>query len=143
ERNPVRLDADGDLEPIPLVIRLEYRNGVLAPVGGEHQLALFGNQRTGHRGQAGDRFNVAVLGAVDHIDRVVCGMRNIETIGGRMNVGVIEAAFRSMRRKFDVSDETKGHGAIAPGGKNPDPSSLSFAVLCAVVYVRFWGPLSH
>jgi len=41
--------------------------------------------------------------AVDHVDGIVAGMRDVDLVRGLMNIGVIEPAFGSMLRKFDVA----------------------------------------
>jgi hypothetical protein len=36
-------------------------------------------------------------------------MRDVEPIGGRMDIGVIESAVGSMRREFDMPEQTECH----------------------------------
>jgi len=46
EREPVRLDAYGDLECFLLVTRREYRNSILATIAREDETIRFGDERT-------------------------------------------------------------------------------------------------
>jgi len=50
------------------------------------------------------RFNVPISRAVDHVDRIIAGMCDVDPIRGWMNIGVIEPAIGSMRREFDVAE---------------------------------------
>ena len=96
EREPIRLHAYGDLESVPLGTRRKHRDGILASIGREDEPARFRHERTCHCREAGYRFNVSILRAVDHVDGIVAGMRDVEPIRGRMNIGVIEPAIGSM-----------------------------------------------
>ena len=87
-----------------LVTRREYRDGILATIAREDEIAGFRDERTCHCRQAGYRFNVLISRAVDHVDRVIAGMCDVEPIRGWMNIGVIEPPIGSMRREFDVAE---------------------------------------
>jgi hypothetical protein len=41
---------------------------------------------------------------VDHVDRVVAGMRNVETVGWRVNVGMVETARAAVFRQVDMTE---------------------------------------
>src|SRR5215475_3368973 len=88
----------------PLVTRREYQDGVLATIAHKDEIARFKDERPCHCHQAGYRFNVLISRAVDHVDRVIAGMCDVEPIRGLMNVGVIEPAIGSMCREFDVAE---------------------------------------
>src|SRR5215472_11339275 len=105
----LRLNTYGDLESVPLVTRREYRDGILATIAREDEIARFRDERTCHCHQAGYRFNVLISRAVDHIDRVIAGMCDVEPVRGVMNISVIESATGSMLREFDVAEQTKCH----------------------------------
>ncbi len=104
ESESVRFHADGNLESIPLGTWREHRDGVLAAIGRKDEPARLGHQRTCHRRESGDRFDVSIARAVDHVDRIVAGMRDVEPIRGRMDVGVIEPTFGSIGRELDVTE---------------------------------------
>src|SRR5262245_66568893 len=104
EREPVRLDAYRDLEGILLVPRCEHRDGILTPVAGEDEAVRFGDERTCHSDEARYRRNVPISRAVDHVDRIVARMCNVEPVRGVMNISVIETAIGSMFRLFVVVD---------------------------------------
>jgi hypothetical protein len=103
EREPVRLHTDPDLERVPLGARREHRNGVFASVGCKDKAHRLGHQSACHAREAGNRFNVPISRDVDHIDRIVAGVRDIEPIRRRVDVGMVEAALGSIFRKFDVT----------------------------------------
>src|SRR5262249_10273429 len=104
EREPVRLDAYGDLESVPLVRRRECRDCILATIAREDETARFRDERTCHSREVRYRFNVPISRAVDHVDGIIACMCDVEPIGGCMNIGVIEATIGSMRREFDVAE---------------------------------------
>ena len=103
EREPVRLNTYGDLESVPLVTRREYRDGILATIAREDETARLGDERTCHSHDAGHRFNVPISRGVDHVDRIIASMCDVDPIRDWMNIGVIEPAIGPMRREFDVA----------------------------------------
>ena len=103
EREPVRLHAYGDLESVLLGTWRKHRDGVLASIGCEDESARFRHERTCHCRESGHRFNVSISRAVDHVDRIVAGMRDVETVGWRVNVGMIETAGAAVFRQVDVT----------------------------------------
>jgi hypothetical protein len=82
ECEPVRLHTDGDLEGVPLGTRREHRDGIFASVAREDEAARFGDQRTGDGREARHRFDVPISRAVDDVDGIVAGMRDIEPVRG-------------------------------------------------------------
>ena len=66
-------------------------------------------QGAAYKAAAGYRLNVLISRAVDHIDRVIAGMCDVEPVRGVMNISVIESATGSMLREFDVAEQTKCH----------------------------------
>jgi hypothetical protein len=42
--------------------------------------------------------------AVDHVDRIIARMRDVDPIRGRVNICVIKPATRLMCREFDVAE---------------------------------------
>ena len=98
EREPVGLNTYGDLESVPLVTRRECRDCILAPIAREDETARFGDERTCHSREARYRPNVPISRAVDHVDRIVAGMCDVDPVRGVMNIGVIEPAIGSMLR---------------------------------------------
>src|SRR5262249_10820040 len=109
EREPVRLDAYGDLEGIPLVTGREYRDGVLATIAREDETVRFGDERTCHSDEAGYRFNVPISRAVDDVDGIVVVWGDVGAVRGLMNIRVIDPAIGLMGREFDVAQKTKCH----------------------------------
>jgi len=104
EGKTVRLHAHPDLESVTLGTRCKHGDGVLTSIGGKDESTRFGHENAGHRRQAGDRFEIFILRDVDHIDRVVAGVRDVEPVCGSMNVRVIESAARSIGRQLDVTE---------------------------------------
>src|SRR6516165_2300019 len=104
EREHVRLHTYGDLESVPLGTRRKYRDGILATITREDETARFGDERTCHSHNARDRFDVLISRTVDHVDRIIARMCDVDPIRGWMNIGVIEPAIGSMRREFDVAE---------------------------------------
>src|SRR5262249_48004636 len=80
------------------------RDGVLAAIRGEDKSAAFRNKCTRHPFEAVQRFNVSVVGAVDDIQRIVAGVRDVETIGCRMNVSMVETGSAAVLGQLDITD---------------------------------------
>src|SRR5437667_5279258 len=99
ERGSIRLHAYGDLEGIVLCTWRKHRDSVLTSIGREDESTRFRHERTCHSRESGDRFNVSIPTNVDHVDRIVAGMRNVEPIRGWMNICMIEPTLGLIRRK--------------------------------------------
>src|SRR5262249_58894061 len=99
----------GDLEGVPLVKGRESGDVILATIAREDEIALLRDEPPCHCHQAGYRFNVLISRAVDHIDRVIAGMCDVEPVRGVMNISVIESATGSMLLEFDVAEQPKCH----------------------------------
>jgi hypothetical protein len=53
-------------------------------------------------------FNVSISRAVDHIELIVAGMRDVEMVEWRVNVGMVEAACAAMFRQVNMTDIRHG-----------------------------------
>src|SRR4029453_3092483 len=104
ERESVRLHAYDDLERVALGMWRKHRDRVFASIGCKNEATRFGRARPCRCHESGDRLNVKITRAVDHVDPIVAGMRNVEPICGKMNIRVIEATLGSIRRKLDVTE---------------------------------------
>src|SRR5258705_5103956 len=49
-------------------------------------------------------------------------MRNVETVGWRVNVGMVETAGATVLRQVDVTEQTKRHRCESPCGSVHPPS---------------------
>jgi hypothetical protein len=74
-----------------------------AAIACEDETVLFRYERTCHSREARNRFNIPISPAVDHVERIITGMCDVDPIRGWMNISVIEPAIGSMRREFDVA----------------------------------------
>src|SRR5262249_56956676 len=72
----VRTDPDGDLLHA-WIADGEHSDGVLAAVRGEHQIR-FGDERPSDAGQPRNRLDVPPRRDVDHVDRVVRGVSDVD-----------------------------------------------------------------
>src|SRR5262245_14556989 len=89
EGESVRLHAYDDLERLTLRMWRKHRDSVFGSIGCKDEATRFGHERTCHCHESRHRLNVQVTRAVDHVDRIVAGMRNVEPICGKMNICVI------------------------------------------------------
>src|SRR5436309_13885885 len=104
ERESIRLHAYGDLEGIVLCTWRKHRDSVLTSIGREDESTYFRHERTCHSHEPRDRLNVSVLTNVDHVDRIIAGMRNVKPIRGWMNICMIEPTLGSILRELDVTE---------------------------------------
>jgi hypothetical protein len=114
---PVRLRADGDLHHLGIGPRREHANRVLAAVGGEDELAVVAHQRARHGREVGYGEEMFRRGGIEHIDRAVGGVRDIDVAGRGVHGGVVEAAAAGVRRQRHMARERQrslGHLA-SPG----------------------------
>src|SRR5205809_6188776 len=98
----------------------EDSHGVLAAIGGEHQVVRFGHQHPGDSGQTRDRAKVRAGRAVDHVERVVGGVRYVETPSPAVYGRVVEPPGPGVRRELDVP------GAL----EEPLTRSVAYVTVC-------------
>jgi hypothetical protein len=82
----------------------KHRDSVLASIGGEDETTRFRDERTGHSRQSRDRFDVPIFFKINHVDRVVTGVCDVEPISGRMDIGMIKSTLGSICWKFNVTE---------------------------------------
>jgi len=82
EGDTVRPYANANLQGVALISWRKYRDGILAPVCRKNQTARFGHQCARYCGQTRNRLEVTILSAVDHVDRIIGGVRNVDPIRG-------------------------------------------------------------
>jgi hypothetical protein len=84
-------------------MRRKHRNGIFTAIGCKDQTARFRYERPCHCLKSRYRFNVSILGDVDNVNCIVAGMRNVKTVGRRVNVGMVETTRATAFRQVDVT----------------------------------------
>src|SRR4029077_6887295 len=85
-------DAHFHLDDTHFVFRREKAHSVFAAICGEHEIMLFRYKRYGHTSHVRDRAHVLIFHAVDHIERVIGRMRDVQKSETAMHCYVIETA---------------------------------------------------
>jgi hypothetical protein len=85
-------------------MRLKHRDSVFASIGCKDESTRFRHKHTCRRCESGHRFNVLISRDVDDVERIVAGMRNVETVGGRVNVGMIKTAGAAVFRQVYMTE---------------------------------------
>src|SRR5262249_59520689 len=80
EPAPVRLNTYSNLKGVLLVKGRKPRDGFLATIAREDETARFGYERTCHSHEIRYRFNVPISPAIDHVDRIIAGMCDVDPI---------------------------------------------------------------
>ena len=107
---PVRTDADGHPGDALFLIERENADGVLAAIGGEHEIPFLRDEGARHTGEAGDRMEVAVDGPVDHIDGVIDRVCDVDVSCGSVYRRMIEATRPHVRGQLNVAEMSQAHG---------------------------------
>src|SRR5207245_8647646 len=109
----VRTAADLDLVDDRRADGPEDADGVLAAIRREDHVARVVDERAGDRRQPADGPDELLRDEIDHVERVVRGVRDVHAPARRVHGGVIEAAAAGVRRQIDEA-EVAEHGAYRP-----------------------------
>jgi hypothetical protein len=85
-------------------MRLKHRDSVFASIGRKDESTRFRHKHTCRRCESGHRFNVLISRDVDDVERIVAGMRKVETLGGRVNVSMIKTAGAAVFRQVYMTE---------------------------------------
>ena len=83
---------------------MEYSDSLLAAIRSEHHILLIGNKNPRNRGKVRNRTQVLVSTGIDHVDRIVRRVGDIEYSGLVVYGGVVEAALLPMCGQFYVAE---------------------------------------
>jgi hypothetical protein len=89
---------------VPLGMWRKHRDSIFASIGCKDEFAHLRHKRACHRCESRHRFNILIARDVDYVDSIVAGMRNVETVGWRVNVGMVETAHAAMCRQVDITE---------------------------------------
>src|SRR2546430_16577590 len=92
----------------------EDPNRVLPSVGCEDEILILIHQGTRNAFEARHRANEAPRMDIDNVDRIVRGMRHIQSVATMVDRGMIEAAIDPMRRQLDFADARQPHATVWP-----------------------------
>ena len=109
-REPVRPRADADARERSLVGTPVQAHACGAAVGRGEEIVLAVDEHSGHAGQATDRPEVGVARAIDDVDGIHRGVRDVEAAAALVQerIRVIEAFSRAPGER-DGSGRAKGH----------------------------------
>jgi len=97
--------ADGDLRHLRVGPGREHPDRVLAAIGGEDELAFVAHKRACDRGQVRHREEMPTRDRIEHVDRIVGGVGDVDVATSRVDRGMIEAAAAGMGRQIDMAEQ--------------------------------------
>jgi hypothetical protein len=77
----------------------------------EHQVPLLRHERAGYAYQTGNGTHRGLRRTVDDVERIVGGVRHVETLATAVHPSVVEAPRFGVRGKVDVPEEFE-HGDL-------------------------------
>jgi hypothetical protein len=109
----VRVQPDLDPAEQLLVRAAEDAHARGAAVAREEEVVLLVDQHAGHAGQIGERAQEHLRAAVDDVDAVGAGVRDVQAAAGAIDIGVVETGRRAGRYRHEA-DVAQAHAGARP-----------------------------